>query len=42
MLALFTNYHAVSMDDIGDGHVAIRSVTFQERFDKHSIDGNGE
>ena len=42
-LAPFTAQHAMSVDNgISDGLVGISSMTFQESFDKHSIDGNGE
>jgi hypothetical protein len=37
-LAPFTSHHAVSVDDISDGRVGRRSMTFQESFDKDSID----
>ena len=43
MLAPFTAQRATSMDNgIGDRHVRRRSMTFQEIFDKDSIDGNGK
>ena len=43
-LAPFTTQRAMSVNnDIGDGLVIGRcSMTFQEIFDKDSIDGNGE
>ena len=41
-LAPFTAQCATSVDHgIGDGIVGIPSITFQESFDKYSIDGNG-
>ena len=42
MLAPFTDYRATSFDDIGDGRVRRHSMTFQESFDKDSIDRNDE
>ena len=40
-LAPFTSQRATSVDNgIGDGLVGRRSMTFQESFDKDSIDGN--
>jgi hypothetical protein len=43
MLAPFTTQRAMLVDNgIGDGIVGRRSMTFQESFDKDSIDGNGE
>ena len=44
MLAPFTTQRATSMDNlIGDEIVIGRhSMTFQESFDKDSLDGNGE
>ena len=43
-LAPFTTQHVMLVDNgIGDGLViVICSVTFQESFDKYSLDGNGE
>ena len=43
MLAPFTSQRATSVDNgIGDGIViGKRSMTFQESFDKDSLDGNG-
>ena len=42
-LSPLTAQHATSVDNgISDGLVGIRYMTFQERFDKYSIDGNGE
>jgi hypothetical protein len=41
MLAPFTAHYAGSMDDIGDGRVGI-SMTFQDSFEKVSIEGNYE
>ena len=43
-LAPFTTQHATLVDNgIGDGLVIRRySMTFQESFDKYSLDGNGE
>ena len=42
-LAPFTAQHAMLVDNgIGVGLVGRRSMTFQESFDKYSIDGNGE
>ena len=39
----FTAQRVTSVDNgIGDGHVGRRSMTFQESFDKDSIDGNDE
>jgi len=39
----FTAQRAMSVDNgIGDGLVGRCSMTFQESFDKDSIDGNGE
>jgi hypothetical protein len=38
MLAPFTSHHAVSVDDISDGRVGRCSMTFQESFEKDSID----
>ena len=38
-----TTQRAMSVDNgISDGLVGIRSITFQESFDKDSLDGNGE
>ena len=44
MLAHFTAQRATSVDNgIGDGLVIGRhSMTFQESFDKDSLDGNGK
>ena len=44
MLAPFTAQRATMVDNgIGDGLViGICSMTFQESFDKDSLDGNGE
>ena len=43
MLSPFTDQCATSVDnDIGDGLVGRRSITFQESFDKDSINGNVE
>ena len=43
MLVPFTAQRVTLMDhDISDGNVGRRSMTFQESFDKDSIDGNGE
>lgn len=42
MLDPFTAHPMASMDDISDGHVGSHSMTFQESFKKHSIDGNEE
>ena len=43
MLSPFTAQRATSVDhSIGDGLVGILSMTFQESFDKDSIDGNDE
>ena len=44
MLAPYTTQHATLVDNgIGDGLVSGRlSMTFQERFNKDSIDGNGK
>ena len=42
-LAPFTAQHVMSIDnEIGDGIVGRLSMTFQESFDKDSIDGNGK
>ena len=43
-LSPFTTQRATSVDNgIGDGLVIGRhSMTFQESFDKYSLDGNGE
>ncbi|CAF1524969.1 unnamed protein product, partial [Adineta steineri] len=42
-LAPFATQHAMSVDNgIGDGLVGRCSMTFQESFEKDSIDGNGE
>jgi hypothetical protein len=40
-LAPFTAHCVGSVDDIGEGHVG-SSKTFQESFDKDSIEGNDE
>ena len=43
MLAPFTTQRATLVDNgIPDGIVGRRSMTFQESFDKDSVDGNGE
>ena len=43
MLSPFTAQRATLVDNgIGDGIVGRCSMTFQETFDKDSIDGNGE
>jgi hypothetical protein len=43
MLAPFTAQHTTLADNnIGDGIVGRRSMTFQESFNKDSVDGNGE
>ena len=40
-MAPFTDHLATLVDDIGDGRVGRRhSMTFQESFDKDSINGN--
>jgi hypothetical protein len=41
-LAPFTAYHAASADDIGDGCVGRRSMTFQYSFKKKNVDGKEE
>ena len=42
-LSPFTAQNETSVDNgIGDGLVGIRSMTFQESFNKDFIDGNGE
>ena len=42
MLDPFTTHHAMLVDDIGDGHVGIRSMKFKESFDEDSIYGNDD
>ena len=43
MLSPFTTQRAMPVDNgIGDGLVGRRSMTFQDSFDKDSLDGNGE